>query len=266
MTQRRIIDVDITDRADGKVPVWSTAGGTHVYDDPVAGGGEAAAVQTADTPNAEAEIQYVTGTERMIVYDGQRNRDFGTRGWAAVALPAIFNPSGAFASSLSLPANGGSVAVQIVAPSHMLIQDCAVKSRDTSGARSWEWRLYEGYLNNGNSGENTVAEVAGANGSESFTASGVSTRVSNATSAPVYIGPGVYWLVVRNTHATNTFALAYTDQSTEFGAAVVQTKTLGSALGSTLDLVAATWTPQALMVRAHLDGRVNGKTTGGVGS
>ncbi len=31
MTNKRIIDVDTTDRADGKVPVWDTASGTHVY-------------------------------------------------------------------------------------------------------------------------------------------------------------------------------------------------------------------------------------------
>jgi hypothetical protein len=34
MTMRRMIDVDITDRDDGKVPVWDSAEGTHIYDDP----------------------------------------------------------------------------------------------------------------------------------------------------------------------------------------------------------------------------------------
>lgn len=34
MTTRRMIDADITDRAEGKVPVWRAASGTHEYDDP----------------------------------------------------------------------------------------------------------------------------------------------------------------------------------------------------------------------------------------
>lgn len=40
MTNKRIIDVDTTDRADGKGPVWDTASGTHVY---VASSGSVAA-------------------------------------------------------------------------------------------------------------------------------------------------------------------------------------------------------------------------------
>jgi hypothetical protein len=32
MTTRRLIDVDITDRGDGKLPVWDAATGTHVYE------------------------------------------------------------------------------------------------------------------------------------------------------------------------------------------------------------------------------------------
>lgn len=33
---KRLVDADITDRGDGKVPVWSVADGTHVYEDPAA--------------------------------------------------------------------------------------------------------------------------------------------------------------------------------------------------------------------------------------
>lgn len=33
MTIRRLLDADITDRADGRTPVWSAADGTHVYED-----------------------------------------------------------------------------------------------------------------------------------------------------------------------------------------------------------------------------------------
>lgn len=36
MPDTRLIDVDTALRADGKVPVWDTASGTHVYSDPAA--------------------------------------------------------------------------------------------------------------------------------------------------------------------------------------------------------------------------------------
>jgi hypothetical protein len=39
MTERRMIDVDITDRADGKVPAWDSSDSTHKYIDPVDGSG-----------------------------------------------------------------------------------------------------------------------------------------------------------------------------------------------------------------------------------
>lgn len=47
MTNKRIIDVDTTDRADGKVPVWDTASSTHVY---VSASGSVAADTIWDAP------------------------------------------------------------------------------------------------------------------------------------------------------------------------------------------------------------------------
>lgn len=38
MADVRLIDVDITDRANGKLPVWDSAAGTHVYADPSTSG------------------------------------------------------------------------------------------------------------------------------------------------------------------------------------------------------------------------------------
>jgi len=224
-------------------------------------GGSALAVGTSALATVEGTIGWQSTTERVRIYDGQRERAVGAQGWTHIAMPVVFNPTLAFTTNQSMAANGGSIACPMMVSAHMLLERCVIKNRDTSLARSWEWRLYQQYLNNGNGGENTLAEVAGANGSESFTASAVSSRVAVATSAPVYLAPGVYWLVVRNTHASNAFNTAITATGAEFTPVAWQSKTLGSALGSTLDFVAATWTTNSAIVAFRLDGRVFGMTT-----
>lgn len=75
MTTRRIIDADITDRADGKVPVWDVGSSTHIYEDRLSGGPgtELDYVQkttnTSVTATAEASADTVV-TGAAVAYDG----------------------------------------------------------------------------------------------------------------------------------------------------------------------------------------------------
>lgn len=68
MTERRIIDVDLTDRADGKVPIWDTAAGTHLYGDPAtaAGSGRLIGVQRF-TATGAATYTPTAGTAAIII-------------------------------------------------------------------------------------------------------------------------------------------------------------------------------------------------------
>lgn len=75
---------------------------------------------------------------------------------------------------------------------------------------------------------------------------------------PVYLPPGLYWLVIRNTDSTSAFSLSCAATGT-FQNDQMQTKTIG-ALGSTLDMVAATWTKSGLSPAVILEGRVFGQT------
>jgi hypothetical protein len=160
--------------------------------------------------------------------------------------------------TLSLPANGGSVMVLIEVKAPMILQSCLMENRDTSGARSWEWRLYVD-----DNTSVTLSEIPGANGSESFTPVAATTRTAAATGAPITLSPGIYFLVIRNTHATNTFAAGATAFSNTMGNNWEKTKTLGSALGSTLD-VDTGWTGSISQSPGTLlAGRILGKSTGG---
>ncbi|HVP57598.1 MAG TPA: hypothetical protein VMU02_05835, partial [bacterium] len=81
--------------------------------------------------------------------------------------------------------------------------------------------------------------------------------VSSNAASPTYLAPGTYWLVLRNTHASNTFGLGTAAAGT-LASNTAQEKTLGSALGSTLDFVAASWTKKTFLAGVRLNGLVFG--------
>jgi hypothetical protein len=141
----------------------------------------------------------------------------------------------------------------------MLLQDASARNTDTSGARTWGWDLYVQRLNDGNSGENTLDRVAASSADESYTASAASNRIIAAASAPVYLAPGLYWLVIQNRHATQTWGIA-TTAAGGFGLTISQTKTTTNPNGATLDFVAATWTKNTTLYAVVLRGRVFGGT------
>ena len=71
MADVRLIDVDITDRADGKVPVWDAATSTHVYDDPSAGSGYSEGTSFPGTP-ADNDKFFRTDLDMLFFYNGTR--------------------------------------------------------------------------------------------------------------------------------------------------------------------------------------------------
>lgn len=220
------------------------------------------AQRDAVTSPGEGLMVYATDTDLLNVYDGQRWRNVCDAGWMPYAHPINFVASAAFTTALALAANGGSIAIPVWVDGHMLLESASIRNTDTGTARSWRWDLYAQYLNNGNSGENTLTRVAASNGSDAFTPGGAaSTRTLAVTSAPVYIGPGLYWLVIQCTHATNNIGIGSTAASAAFALNTAQTKTTTNPNGSTLDFVAATWTKVTAIYAARLNGRVFGQTT-----
>jgi hypothetical protein len=209
------------------------------------------------SPSAiEGSIGWDATGHDLEVYDSQRNRDIGVRGWAPSAFPLGFAQNGTYTTSLALAANGGSVAVPFMVEADMLVQ--SVSFYNGTGAGTMEFGLYEQYLNNGNAGENSLALVTGiAVASRTNTASAVQTV--NITTPGTYLPAGVYWGVFRNTHASTVFAMGSLAAGT-MALANCQTKTLGTALGSTLDFVAATWTKVNSTAGARLNGLVFGAT------
>lgn len=217
-----------------------------------------AAESTAARLRVDAANDY-----RALVYDSQRERAVSNVGWTPNAMAIGASPEVAAGTSFSLAANGGSLAIPIAIQGHMLLDTVTLWSTDTASARTWMWDLYIEDLNNGNAGENTLRRVATASAASTFTPGAASARSIAASGAPVYLAPGLYWLVIQNQHATNTFGVGATAAGTGWASIynAAQTKTTTNPNGATLDFVAATWTKATAIAAVVLRGRVFGQTT-----
>lgn len=203
---------------------------------------------------------FCTDTRLLYKYSSGVWYVISDNGWTPYAYPLAFAPNAAFTTALTLAANGGSIAIPMWVDGHMLLQSVSIRNTDTATARLWGWDLYKQFSNSGSAGENTLTRVAACASNESFTPSAASTRTVNVNSAPVYLGPGLYWLVVQNRHAISTFGLGSTAAGAAFALNTAQTKTTTNPNGATLDFVAATWTKVTAIYAVRLNGRVFGQT------
>jgi hypothetical protein len=183
-------------------------------------------------------------------------------GWSPYALPMGIDFLTSF-GTLTLATNGGSVAAVIELASPMLLQSVAIYNTNTTLERTWGWDLYVQNTNTGDSAENTLTRVAASSADETYTAAAASIRTINASSAPVYLRPGTYWIVIQCRHASNSFGMGaqVTDSAFASGLNYIQTKTTSNPNGATLDFVAATWTKDDARVGVILRGRVFGQTS-----
>lgn len=149
----------------------------------------------------------------------------------------------------NLAAAGGATLLPIEIAAPMLVESISIYNTDTASARSWEWRLFAEPAGGGA----TLNHIAGLNGTDAFTPGSAGIRTVAATT-PTLIGPGLYWVAVRNTHATNQFGIGRAAVGT-FTGNNGRTKTLGSALTTTLD-GSTGWTGVAGLAGVRLNGRV----------
>lgn len=141
----------------------------------------------------------------------------------------------------AIPAAGGTLLVPMIIPAQMYVRAVTLRNLDTTLARSWEWKLY----NDDASGNLTA--ISGLDGSESFTATVASNRTANATT-PSTVNPGVYWIGLRNSHASNVFTIASQQVSAAnpaWGTNLHHTKTLAGGLVSPLDAITG-WAANAV--------------------
>ena len=250
----------------GKWKLFFKADGIYIMEDtgtvtgPFAAPANRMVSNTTALTTTEGFLRWDSTRKHVILYDGQRERGITPVGWLPYAMMQGVVPTNAFASSITLAANGGSVAIPMMLNAPMLLERVSLRNNDTATARTWGWDLYEQYANNGNGSENTLTRRAACSANDTFTPGAASNRTLTASSAPVFLAPGLFWLVIQCRHASNNFALAC-NAAGVFSANMAQTKTTTNPNGSTLDFVAATWTKIADLPAARLNGRVFGQTS-----
>lgn len=206
----------------------------------------------------EGEYAYDSTRKGMQYHEGVRKRFASCMGYMPYAYPIGGGPTQVTTTALAIAANGGNIAIAVVLEGHMLLESVSIWNTDAATARGpVEFALFEDRLDNANA----LPIVTGAVGSlATWTPSAASLRTISVTSPPIYLPPGIYWLLLKNNHASNTLGLGVTAAGT-MAANTAQTKTLTTAAyGSTLDLVAATWTKIATVPGVRLNGRVLGQS------
>jgi hypothetical protein len=214
-----------------------------------ASGGLSAEIVVGTTPNGELGGTWgaITVDNAHAVTTGQSSQH--ARGQAAYAFPWGVHHSSTYTAA-NLVANGGSRATQILVPAVMYLDTVSVWCTDTATARTWGWDLY--YQNDPASA--TCTRVANSNADSTFTPSAASIRSIVAASAPVLLQPGVYWLVIQDRHASNTFGLGIVTAGS-LAVNVAQSKTTTNPNGATLDLSTG-WARVTSQIGVVLIGRV----------
>lgn len=212
-------------------------------------------IGTAALQANEGYTQWQTTRKLALLYDGAREKAISEIGWLPYSYAQNQNGTELATAVTTLAANGGAIQIPFFLESSMLLQSVTLRNTDVATLRSAEWRLYEDRANT----TATLDEVATANGTWSFTPGAASNQTSTPAAAPIYLGPGLYWLVIRNTGGATTFGLGGQAAGT-MALNITATKTLAGALAATLDMV-TTWTKAAGLLAVRLNGRVMGQTT-----
>jgi hypothetical protein len=198
---------------------------------------------------------YVSGTTSGVdlVHDSS-GASIILAGWQPHAYMAGYAAVDTYSTALDLAANGGSIAIPIQLEGKMALRQVSLWNTDTATARSWNWNLY--YQPRQDSISNVLFRVA-VGSLSAFTPTVASKRSLEALGAPALLGPGSYWLVIQNTHATSTFGLG-SIASGPLSLNRAQTKTLPVVVGATLDFTLATWTKVTAIYAVILEGDVLG--------
>ena len=255
-TPTEIVAVFLLVDASTGAAVWlelpgGSGGGLTVEDE---GSVDGTGIDTLDFAGAGVSVS-VTGSEATITIPG--GSGVTVVGRAAVAAPQGFSDALTYGTGQSLAAvsagNGGAIGIPILVPSPMYLEGYGLFNGDAANARAAEARLYV------DSGSATLNEIANTAAAWSFTPSAASLRrVSVTSGAPVLLDPGYYWIVLRNTSATQVFNLRRVSPPT----LVVPSFRLKAiaALSSTIDLDTG-WTNGNGCPAIWLEGRVLGRTT-----
>jgi hypothetical protein len=180
-------------------------------------------------------------------------------GWGAQAFGAGVNNATNFGSTTNLAivaaGVGGAVAQLIDVGGPMLFRQYFIWSSDTTLLRTAEVRLYRDVQYQPN-----LVEVPGSAATFSFTPVAASSRGAAVThpEGVVFLEPGTYWAVLRNTSTLRTFGLGFLGNGAQVLMNNASSRTNAAALGATLDIVTG-WSVTGAVFALGLRGSIQGR-------
>lgn len=208
--------------------------------------------------NAEGNVQWNSTDKAPEWNDGTRSRFYNMGYGPVITLPG-YSSQNTYGGVITLAANGGTVVIPFWSPGNFLIDNLLLRNNDATLARSWTWAIYVDIAN----AANAITRWCSASGNSAYTAVAASNRQLTVASGPVYLPQGNFYLVIQNNHASNAFALSSSGYAGTLSPAptIAMTKTLTPGLGTTLDIVAASWAATASSAQAFLFGDYANSTT-----
>ncbi len=176
------------------------------------------------------------------------------RGWAPYAHTLDSDPTQAGATTLTLAAVaaglGGAVAWPIDVRGHMFLWRLAFRQNSVASLRTAEWGLYVDHK-----GTNELVRLL-PGAAISFTPGAASTVLSviGGPLQPFRLAPGIYWVVLRNTSAAQTFEVGSSLSGLGRSCTRIQTGAAVAALGATINI--SGWGGSTAFVSSRLDGEI----------
>ncbi len=214
----------------------------------------------ANTAARNGNGGWKSARKHFEINDGSNGaRQVTPTGFQPYALPLGAPADGASGTAITLAANGGAIAIPFVLEGHFKIQSVDFWNTDTGTARGGvEWRMFEERDNVLGTFADCWATITGS--LSTWTPSAASKRTATATIQGNYMGPGAYWLLFKNNHATNNMGLGGINANVLAGSACM-TKTLtASAFTSTIDMTSG-WSKNTSIPLVRISGQAQGGST-----
>lgn len=180
-------------------------------------------------------------------------------GWLPYAYPINYAHGNSYSSSITLTVNTGAI-IPIVLTGNMLLQSLTWRGAAGVGlTSSLGWDLYFEDTNDGLTAENTLRRVAQSNGVAFGGGGGIAINATLNALNPTPLSPGVYWLILQNRHATDTYGLAAIAAGV-FNQNILAVKIFAAAgPGQTAEVVTSA-SANTTSPAVRLNGRVFGET------
>lgn len=181
-------------------------------------------------------------------------------GWVPYAYPINFAHDVSYDAAQITLTPAEAIAVPVIIAGNMLVSQVQIRV-PLMAAYSVQCGLYKQKTNDGLTAENTLHRIGQLFVQSGATVGNTFIGPANSTGTPVYISPGLYWIVIQNTHGANNFLLSVNNSGTFQTLSQARRKTITNPMPAALDFSTG-WSALGGMCGFRLRGIVFGEAGG----